>query len=239
MAYMAGVEAMAILLAAVMFWYAWSDVLGTVTHAAISHELVRGVCWKETMSLDDLIVRAGGRTGDIARRHGSMDGMSDKGGKEWTGHGRYPTGGGGMTTRGGRNMHHSLMHGDMFGRQISRRRERRKFSNRQVKVGTKRILRGGWDGRGTRSTIGEGWIGLGAFSPEQRVSVEAFDVDSDGRLAVRKKQWADRHACAHAYSHAGRSPDMCANTQLHISSTNANAYIHTCAHRSVKLSIWE
>ena len=185
---------MAILLAAVMFWHAWYDVMGNMVHNAISDEFIRGACWSETMSLDDLIVRAGGRGGDNVRRHGVTGEMSGREGGERMGYGRHQTGGWGRDRIVERNLKHKLTREGGFSYAIYGRRDKRRDPARsEMKVGTQRRLQGVWEAGGRRRTVGEGWIDLEAFSREQRVSLEAFDVDSNGRLEVRTTRQTDGH----------------------------------------------
>jgi hypothetical protein len=184
--YVAGLETLAILLAAVMFWHAWYDVMGNMVHKAISDEFIRGVCWSETMSLDDLIVRAGGERGDNVRRHGVTGEMSGREGGEKMGYGRHQAGGWGRDSGGERSRQNELTREGRFSYQIYGRRDKRRDPSRsEIKVETKRRPRGVWEAEGRRRAVGEGWIDLEAFSREQRVSLAAFDVDSNGRLEVR------------------------------------------------------
>ena len=195
---MAGLEALAIFLAAVMFWHAWYDVMGNMVHNAISDEFIRGVCWSETMSLDDLIVRAGGRGGDSVRRHAVTGEMSGREGGERMGYGRHQTGGWGGDRIGERSRQHKLTREGKSSYQIYGRRDKRRDPSRsEMKVGTKRRLQGVWEAGGSRRTVGEGWIDLEAFSREQRVSLGAFDMDSNGRLEVWTMRQTDGNMHVH------------------------------------------
>ena len=110
------------------------------------------------------------------------------------GYGRHQTGGWGRDRIVERNLKHKLTREGGFSYAIYGRRDKRRDPARsEMKVGTQRRLQGVWEAGGRRRTVGEGWIDLEAFSREQRVSLEAFDVDSNGRLEVRTTRQTDGH----------------------------------------------
>lgn len=145
------------------------------------------------MSLDDLIVRAGGGRGDNVRRHGVTGEMSGREGGEKMGYGRHQAGGWGRDSGGERSRQNELTREGRFSYQIYGRRDKRRDPSRsEIKVETKRRPRGVWEAEGRRRAVGEGWIDLEAFSSEQRVSLAAFRVHSNARLEVRTKRQTDR-----------------------------------------------